>query len=214
MCSFASSISKLLPASVALAWAVAATLLSLGAAAGEPVAFGRDTPAQIASSDEATTAQMASFLYGSLFTDEQIVVPEALKRRAGELAAMSTDLNPLARVQGSFALAVIGRGEVLTRTAFEPVTGAPPFEKANAAFLRCAVRRECPAAILKLREMGSQPAKKAKPPQLANIEAVLLLSLIQQSGYAEYVDSLRTKEPGQQDALAVAKRRHAATFGR
>jgi hypothetical protein len=182
------------------------------AAAGEPVAFGRDTPAQIASSDEATTSQMASFLYGSLFTEEQIVVPEALKRRAGELAAMTTDLNPVVRVQGSFALAVIGRGEVLTRTAFEPVTGAPAFEKANSVFLRCAVRRECQAAVVKLREMGAQPAKKAKPPQLANLEAVLLLSLIQQSGFAAYVDSLKTQDPGQQDALAVAKRRHAATF--
>lgn len=194
----------------------AAFLLALfgcgAAAAGEPVAFGRETPAQIAASDEATTGQMASFLYGSLYTEEQLVVPEALKRRAGELAAMSTDLDPLQRVQGAFALAVIGRGEVLTRTAFEPVVGSPGFEKANAAFLRCAVRRECQSAVARLRELGAEPAKKVKPAQLANIEAVLLLSLIQQNGYAAYVDSLKTKEPGQLEALAVAKRRHALTF--
>ena len=182
------------------------------AAAGEPIGFGRETPAQIAASDEATTAQMASILYGSLYTDEQLVVPEGLKRRAGELAAMSTDLNPLLRVHGAFALAVIGRGEVLTRTAFEPVVGSPGFEKANAAFLRCAVRYECPAAVVRLRDLGAQLAKKAKPPRLANLEAVLLLSLIQQNGFAAYVDSLKTKDPGQLDALAVAKRRHAVTF--
>jgi len=189
-----------------------AAFATLGVGAGEPVGFGRDTPAQLAEAADASTAQLASFLYGSLFTDDQIVVPEQLKRRAGELAAMSTDLDPRVRVQGSFALALIGRGEVLTRTAFEPVVGSPPFEKANAVFLTCAVRRQCPAAVVALRKMGAAPAKKAKTPQLANLEATLLLSLIQQDGFAAYVDSLKTKDLGQQDALAVAKRRHAATF--
>ena len=34
----------------------------------------------------------------------------------------------------------------------------------------------------------------------------------QQDGFPVYVDSLKTKDPGQQYALAVAKRRYAATF--
>ena len=194
--------------------ALLAALLPLLAPAGEPVAFGRDTPQQLANGDEATTAQLASFLYGSLYTDEQIVVPEQLKHRAGELAAMTTDLDPRVRVQGSFALALIGRGEVLTRTAFEPVVGSPPYEKANAVFLRCAVQHQCPAAVAALRKLGAAPEKKAKPARLANLEATLLLSLIQQDGFAEYVDALKTKDPGQLDALAVAKRRHELTFPR
>lgn len=184
------------------------------ALAGAPVAFGTDVPSEAAKQQEATTAQLASFLFGSLYTEVELVVPDELRRRAGDLSAMAVDLDPLRRVHGTFALAVIGRGEVLTRTAFEPVTGSPDFEKANAAFVRCAVRRECPATIAALRNMGAVPAKKAKPKQLANLEAVLLLSLIQQKGFVAYVESLKalTKEPGQLAALEVAQQRHARTF--
>lgn len=199
--------------------AVRGALLALflgaaGAQAGEPIAFGVDDPAKAAVAGEATTAQLASFLYESLFTEVQLTVPDELRRRAGDLSSMATDLDPVKRVHGAFALALIGRGEVLTRTAFEPVVGSPPFEKANAAFLSCAVRRECATSIKLLRQMGAAPQKKAKTKQLANVEAVMQLSLIKQDGFAAYVDSLKkkTKDPGQLAALEVARQRHAATF--
>lgn len=195
---------------------IAALLLALVAApalAGEPVAFGRTGPAATAfDPTAASTAQLASLLWGSLYSEVSIAVPDELKRRVGELAAMTTDLDPRVRVQGSFALALIGRGEVLTRTAYEPVVGSPSFERANAAFLRCAVQQDCQRAVQALRKLGAVPLKSGKPAQLDNVDAVLLLSLIQQDGYAAYVDSLKTKDPGQRAALAVAKQRHATTF--
>lgn len=184
------------------------------APAGEPVAFGVDDPAKAAVAGEATTAQLASFLYESLFTEVQITVPDELRRRAGDLSAMAVDLDPVKRVHGAFGLALIGRGEVLTRTAFEPVVGSPPFEKANAAFLACAVRQECAASVKLLRQMGAVAQKKSRTKQLANVEAVMQLSLIKQEGFAAYVGSLKakTRDPGQLAALEVALQRHARTF--
>lgn len=192
---------------------LALTMVGAGmVTAGEPIGFGRDTSTSVADPENATTVQLAQFLWGSLYTDDALIVPPALKSRVGELSSMATDLDPNKRVHGAFALAVLGRGDALTRTAFAPVVGSPPFEKANAAFLACAVQGSCPAAVKRLRELALVPAKKSKPKRIENLEAVLLLSLIQQQGFAAFVDALPTQDPVQLEAIAVAKRRHEVTF--
>jgi len=205
------------------AWAFMVAVCCTGmASAGEPIAFGQDAGAEVDPRDQ-PTAQLATTLFRGLYSETRMTAPDELRRRVGELAAMSTDLDPRMRVQGAFALGVIGRGDVLSLTAFVPVAGAPPFEHANAAFLRCAVRRDCVSAVAQLRALATTPAKDAgkgrggakgggKGGKLHNLEAVLLLSLIKQDGYATFVDSLRTEDPAALQALAVAKARHALTF--
>jgi len=161
---------------------------------------------------EATTAQLASYLFESLATEERIEVPPELARRVGDLSRMAVDLDPLARIHGTFALVVLGRGELLTLTAFEPPEGAAPVELAVAAFARCAVRGRCAESVAALRKLGAVKAK-GKGKRLATPEAVLILSLIAQPGYAKWVDHLEVRNPVQRELFELAKRRHAATFG-
>lgn len=173
------------------------------------VAFG----AGVTGAAEATTAQLASFLFESLATEERVEVPNELHRRVGDLSRMAVDLDPVARTHANFALALMGRGELLTLMAFEPPEGAAPVELAVAAFARCVVRARCPESITALRNLGAVKAKKGKGRRLATPEAALLLSLISQRDYAGWVDRLAVKNPHQVEMLEIAKRRHATLFG-
>lgn len=159
---------------------------------------------------EASTAQLLSFVVESLATDEEVILPDELRRRTGEIIGLATDLDPTARAYAVITLALMDRGDLITPAGYAPPEKGQPLERIAAAFARCQGGKDCAAAVAYLRLKGGELNKKGS--RLRFPEAVELVSLLPQDGFAAWADALATKDPGQRDMIEVARQRHAAKF--